>query len=881
MDGLSPPAPRPRPCVAFRGEDSMVEVIEEKPVRKPQRQTRVVAFAEASVDSMVEMIEDDEDVYHVRPPSRRKVAFSDASEDSEMEVMDQPGSFGGSVWNFWWNKGATTHCTGEPGLDSSNMSDWPSSWGTGRSRAGTMAKVRTLRKTFVNAVEKVSQEQGANLWQSMQFGIMRRLTAGTSTGAAVMLAVLNAMIFEVRWLHGIFKPEWPRITPCVLLAMAMLVSVFGCKTVGGRLHSEAPLGGRFGLGKIWRYKAIIKPGGRYFHVKAALLKTLQILNMSLRLWEYVFTGQSVSWVYFQGLLVLVNGVFSPYLLLSTKPELHTIGLLIFDVLLDTTYGSIMPISMVTSDAMPIAWTYFRHPVAFEHDFHRRTEPTGQQWQAVNLFKRMVPQNWSQLISVVWPFISATLRLRDTRYAALLFPTGALNVKTQYPYRRSLGALFASFGVAAFIAAAYVMSKPTCGVSVRWHQACLVASPSINRSTCRCMYIKLNRTHIGTTPLNSSLTKPNLRVMLEESGASLQLLVVDDLDDPDFVDFPSLDGNTDLVWFFAHRGVVEHLPDLSQNVNLERLVFKHHRLRDIPDLSNNAKLMWLDVTENQVQEVPDLRGCPRLERLMVSSNNLTTLPCLDENLALRKLRAYDNNLTIEGFPSLHANARLTVLDLTTNSMTNLPNLSNNRRLSELRAADNHLSTLPDMRENILLEELDIAGNRFHDMPDLSGNTHIWFLDASHNQFSNGVASPLNLGHLHNLTVVDLCASKHYTGDFERAHVEEDDPASRHFHVKISRQAPLFRCSNASSSRCSCCSASSFHVGDDEVPDVSTWHLYGLGFACLCWLALLGRLYVVLVGHPQRRSFLTAAWLGFFVFLGLLWWSARPSVALPCP
>lgn len=170
--------------------------------------------------------------------------------------------------------------------------------------------------------------------------------------------------------------------------------------------------------------------------------------------------------------------------------------------------------------------------------------------------------------------------------------------------------------------------------------------------------------------------------------------------------------TNELWAITEFTVPENahsLADLQLMPYLETLIIQNQDLGTLSDLSSLTALKTLDLT-----------GCSfPAEDLAITAN----LP------SLNKLVLSDCGLsTIAG---LEGAQKLTVLDLSSNTLRNLDVLAGMPSLTELNLKHNAVTKLDDLESLQNLETLDISYNAVSDLSSLASCTKLSWLDAGNN------------------------------------------------------------------------------------------------------------------------------------------------------
>jgi len=167
-------------------------------------------------------------------------------------------------------------------------------------------------------------------------------------------------------------------------------------------------------------------------------------------------------------------------------------------------------------------------------------------------------------------------------------------------------------------------------------------------------------------------------------------------------------------------------------------------------SKLINLKRLDLHGNNLKSLhSEIWNAPMLASLNLSSNFLTGLPdsppsfeALPLALSLSELYLSDNRFTSESLYNVSLLRRLSVLNLSLNSIVDLEeNLNSMTKLVELYLSDNELTRLPDDIDKCSnLRVLHLNGNRFMSLSwDLCRNSALEVLDVSGNKLKYNISN----------------------------------------------------------------------------------------------------------------------------------------------
>ena len=84
--------------------------------------------------------------------------------------------------------------------------------------------------------------------------------------------------------------------------------------------------------------------------EVVLLEVLQLMNQCRNLVTLLFMGQTAFWVCAHSGLICLNAVVTPILHFSPRIQSNTFFLTIFDAVMDTTFGAVLPACMLAEVA---------------------------------------------------------------------------------------------------------------------------------------------------------------------------------------------------------------------------------------------------------------------------------------------------------------------------------------------------------------------------------------------------------------------------------------------------------------------------------------------------------------------------------------------------
>ena len=142
-----------------------------------------------------------------------------------------------------------------------------------------------------------------------------------------------------------------------------------------------------------------------------MLEILQLINQSKRLMNLLYLGQAFIWICIYSLLICLNALVTPVLHFSPRVQNNTFFLVLFDAAMDTTFGAVLPVLMVTN----VTITYLTTDLDMVPD-----DANAECVQAFLIGKGLVPTSLSELLSLAWPYFSLLLRLGDLQTSRTLW-----------------------------------------------------------------------------------------------------------------------------------------------------------------------------------------------------------------------------------------------------------------------------------------------------------------------------------------------------------------------------------------------------------------------------------------------------------------------------
>jgi len=616
----------------------------------------------------------------------------------------------------------------------------------------TWGQIPSVNSLLQRSESKASVSRRTVQLNSRYFAQAQRWLSFIPASAAICLGSVNIIAARYEFFSDLLQPGHPIICPILLFVVGLAAMRVGCRTDLERveLSHQSPYddedeeGLRKRVSCMKRFLHTLTPGGRNFHRKVQFCKAVGILNMALVLQTSLETGQLRRYIMAQALIILVNALAFPLLLTRPHAMYHTIGMMFMDIGIDAVFGAALPICMGLELAVSALWN--------RKELEREQVPVDNHVRFLIVANRFVPPNTRDMVQLLIPYVTLTLRLGDVRKARKLLNLGGLpSAGWCLLHKRVATIAYGAFGTAIFLGSiwrCFLYHRCSDSKDLKWGAGCLQQS-YYTMDKCRCIYFSYETKLVNGPYKGETLTVSDMDEMLMQSGSSLRILSVWGWMNETF---PSLERNPSVMWAFFHDGELQWLPSLHMNKKMERLVIRDHHLHTVPNISGLVRLKWLDVQKNRVTSPPNLEDNINLERLMISENRLEQLPNLDKLKDLKKLRAGNNLLC--SLPSLAANKLLTVLDLTDNKLVNLPDdgFDSNTNLKEIKISENRLENLPRISSLTRLKEFDVANNRLREIPSLDG-TNVWMLNVSGNLLTE--LPPLNL---QNLTIVDVCDNR---------------------------------------------------------------------------------------------------------------------------
>ena len=152
--------------------------------------------------------------------------------------------------------------------------------------------------------------------------------------------------------------------------------------------------------------------------------------------------------------------------------------------------------------------------------------------------------------------------------------------------------------------------------------------------------------------------------------------------------PNLDSLANLISLNCYNNQIKVIPSLDNLTNLQDFRCFNNELSEIPNLDNNPLLHTISCGGNRaVTALPNLDNQINLQRLWFGYNNVDTLQNLDHMINLNWLQAMGNNL--KELPNLDSLTNLQRLFCHQNELTELPPLDNLTNLYDIRCYLNQL------------------------------------------------------------------------------------------------------------------------------------------------------------------------------------------------
>ncbi|OLQ07276.1 Internalin-I [Symbiodinium microadriaticum] len=533
-----------------------------------------------------------------------------------------------------------------------------------------------------------------------------KAVAGSFAVAALAgsLAVAALNVLAARQLASLFLPEFPVMTPLLFCLLAAGTFWGLCQMSSAEASAEAASDSfRWSGGWLKEFKAT----GKYFHSKAVVLEILQLINQSKRLMNLLYMGQAFVWICVYSLLICLNALVTPVLHFSPRVQNNTFFLVLFDAAMDTTFGAVLPVLMVTN----VTITYLTTDLDMVPD-----DANAERVQAFLIGKGLVPTSLSELLSLAWPYFSLLLRLFDLQTSRTLWSQKAV-MDHRWRCPRALGGLYMALGLAVGLLGMTARLRSPCWTK-KWREGCCIFRFDLWGAECECAFYERRR---------SCSNEPLLRAMLDESR-SLQVLKLHRC--WMHPHFPALDKNSKLQFLYLPGNHIQELPPLSNLVHLLDLNVQENQLSHLPSLASNAALEYINVEQNLLDKLPPLDGNLRLRKLFAGYNDISEAPNLRENSQLSVLSLTHNKLQ-ELLP-LGPNPRLKGLFVSHNRLKTLPSLEGNPELMVLAAEWNSLESLPPLNKLPNLQMLKLFGNFIKKLPSLDASTELELLEVGMNK-----------------------------------------------------------------------------------------------------------------------------------------------------
>ncbi|KAG0281353.1 hypothetical protein BGZ95_004692 [Linnemannia exigua] len=180
--------------------------------------------------------------------------------------------------------------------------------------------------------------------------------------------------------------------------------------------------------------------------------------------------------------------------------------------------------------------------------------------------------------------------------------------------------------------------------------------------------------------------------------------------------------------------INHIEDISNCVNLHKLILSHNKLSStdsIAGLQYLPSLTLLNLSGNQLESFEVLNmshnelnrismhieKLVNLKALVLNNNKIKVVDHLGSLLELNTIVLSHNK--IQSLPSFPLLTKLTKLSAAHNEIRQIPDLSENGMLKELRLNHNKLLTIPDsLRRCTALDILDLGGNMLREWSDVA-------------------------------------------------------------------------------------------------------------------------------------------------------------------
>ena len=535
------------------------------------------------------------------------------------------------------------------------------------------------------------------------------LCAGVTLLGSLTLATLNLLAWQplVAVMLDRLDSSLPKLTSLVFWALALCIG-YGLWRVG---HPQSNRNMRASGTSRLQWLQAFKATGSLFHSKVAFLEVLQLVNQARWLVRLLRLGQPARWIGVYSLLICLNAVITPMLHFSERIQRNTFFLTLFDAVMDAIFGAVLPACMV-------AEVGFQYLTMGQGLLLQNMQNDPQLLQAILIGKCFVPDQFSQLVSLAWPYISFCIKLADMRQAQEVWRHDSfVDRRERVCGPRVFGSLFLLAGLTVGLLGLTARLRSPC-FSRHWQEGCRVFRFDLLGASCECTFYMANGDCSNQTILEE---------MLQDSK-SLQMLTLESC--WPHSTFPSLASNAQLQYLYLPRNRLQELPSLSSLVNLVTLRVDRNLLRALPNLSANKALRVLEVEYNMLTELPSLEGNPELMFLLARHNRIGKPPTLFVNKQLVVLDLHGNLLKEP--PSLATNRQLKNLILSFNRLRSFPTLDANAALEHLLADHNQLEALPPLVHLPLLGMLDCSSNRIQQLPGLDRNTRLHSLDVSYNQ-----------------------------------------------------------------------------------------------------------------------------------------------------
>ncbi|KAG9294239.1 hypothetical protein G9A89_021598 [Geosiphon pyriformis] len=294
--------------------------------------------------------------------------------------------------------------------------------------------------------------------------------------------------------------------------------------------------------------------------------------------------------------------------------------------------------------------------------------------------------------------------------------------------------------------------------------------SLPETICRlrCLTVlRLNNNHIRNLPssfcslrqLQVLEIRGNLLSQLPENLKDLENLTELDISQNNLGLLPNdITRCTKLVKLDVHSNQLESIPlKIGQLSRLVNLNLQNNRLSTLPaDIGKLTALTDLDLSKNQLIVLPEELGkLVKLTEIKLNDNPslLTLPPTLKKLTSVKKVHLQNCSLSQIPFDIGLAYKKLTLLDISCNSLDTIPKLDSMEKLWILKISNNRINDLTDQIDQLSnLRELYASGNKLKQLPRSIGRLkNLEILDIAQNLL---MGIPLAIGQCQALKEIRL-------------------------------------------------------------------------------------------------------------------------------